>query len=118
HLAVIHVELFGQDLQEAGRDPVTGLDLAHLQRDGVVGADAEPRVELRGVGEVPAWAWSRGGRIARERPDGRDAGDGSARALEEALARELLLMHEARHRYFPPFAITAAACLIAVRMRG
>src|SRR6201999_4495953 len=43
--------------------------------------------------------------------------DDQPAALDEGLARELLV-HDLGHRYFPPFAITAAAFWIAVRMRG
>ena len=45
------------------------------------------------------------------------ADDHRAAALEERLARELLVEHLG-HGYFPPFAITAAAFWIAVRIRG
>ena len=38
--------------------------------------------------------------------------------LTNDLRRELLLVQEAGHGYFPPFAITAAAFWIAVRIRG
>ena len=46
HLRHVHVELFGQHLQEAGRDAVADLDLARLQRHRVIGADRDPRVDL------------------------------------------------------------------------
>ena len=50
------------------------------------------------------------------RADG-EADEHRAAALDERLARELLVQH-LRHGYFPPFAITAAAFWIAVRIRG
>ena len=50
--------------------------------------------------------------------DHREPDDQRAAALDELLTAELLLMQETRHGYLPPFAITEAACLIAVRMRG
>src|SRR5205823_13988131 len=90
--------------------------LARVERDRVVRVDRQPRVDqslirrnVRGV-RSPCRAGERG---AGER----EADDQRAAALEEALARELALVHEAGH-HLPPFAITAAACLIAVRMRG
>ena len=46
-----------------------------------------------------------------------EADDQRAAALHERLARELLLVQEARH-HAPPFAITAAAFWIAVRILG
>ena len=47
----------------------------------------------------------------------READDHRAAALDERLARELLVQ-DLGHGYFPPFAITAAAFWIAVRIRG
>src|SRR5205085_3229372 len=47
-----------------------------------------------------------------------EADDERAAGLQELLARKVPLVEKTRHRYFPPFAITAAACLIAVRIRG
>ena len=46
-----------------------------------------------------------------------EADDEPAAGLHERLARELLVEHLG-HGYFPPFAITAAAFWIAVRIRG
>ena len=50
-------------------------------------------------------------------PSDGEADDQRAAALDERLARELLVEHLG-HGYFPPFAITAAAFWIAVRIRG
>ncbi len=60
----------------------------------------------------------RGGRLARDRSREGEADDERPAALEERLARKLLLMQQTRHDYAPAFAITAAACWIAVRIRG
>src|SRR5947207_2562364 len=95
------LQLLGEDLQEAGRDPVAGFDLAHLERDRAVGVEREPRVQLRGVRKVPGRRRRRGDCVARERRSSRETGDDCAGALDERLARELLLMHEARHRLLP-----------------
>ncbi len=46
-----------------------------------------------------------------------EADDECAAALQECLARKLALVQKAGH-HLPPFAITAAACLIADRIRG
>ena len=57
-------------------------------------------------------------RLAGSRRAGEaEADDQRAAALEERLARELLVQ-DLGHGYFPPFAITAAAFWIAVRIRG
>src|SRR5581483_7463357 len=90
-----------------------------------------PRVELRRV-ERPVRAElvrradarvlervERRRRLAREPCAERaEAEDDGTAALHERLARELLLVQEAGHPYAPPFAITAAAFWIAVRIRG
>ena len=57
--------------------------------------------------------------VAGGRPgaDEAEADEHAARALDERLARELLVQ-QFGHGYFPPFAITAAAFWIAVRIRG
>src|SRR5205085_5557408 len=102
---------------------VTELGLAVRDGDRVVGVERDPRVDLRLVGqEVRRGALAeRGVRVGRLCLSGSsceaEADDQCAAALDEGLARDVLLMHEARH-HLPPFAITAAACLIAVRMRG
>src|SRR5438034_94264 len=119
-LAHLHVQLFARDHQQSGVRASPLKDAARLDRRRVVGVDRDPRVDLelieRAVARVRTVGCLRlpGKCRARERePD-----DQRAAALEEVLARELLLMQETRHGYLPPFAITAAACLIAVRMRG
>ena len=74
------------------------------------------------------WYWSNGPLLAnglsaacalpaRPAPSDAEADDQRAAALDERLARELLVEHLG-HGYFPPFAITAAAFWIAVRIRG
>ena len=55
--------------------------------------------------------------FASNGPGERESDDHRAAALDERLARELLVEHFG-HDYFPPFAITAAAFWIAVRIRG
>ena len=72
---------------------------AGLRRRRVVGAGRRRRLA--------------GGRSAGDR----EADDERAPSLDERLARELLLQHLG-HGYFPPFAITAAAFWMAVRIRG
>src|SRR6186997_2060732 len=81
--------------------------------------DRDPRVDLVLINAVARIRIDGRRRLAGERraEDG-EADDQRAAALDELLTAELLLMHEARHGYLPPFAITAAACLIAVRIRG
>ena len=64
-------------------------------------------------GSAAAFAVLRAAAAPRER----EADDQRAAALDERLARELLVQ-DLGHGYFPPFAITAAAFWIAVRMRG
>src|SRR5262245_58506479 len=81
--------------------------------------DRDPRVNLArvvgSIARVRAISSPRQRRHAsrsRAKPDQQHAA-----TLQERLARELLV-HDLGHRYFPPFAITAAAFWIAVRMRG
>jgi len=91
------VELLGDELAETGGDTVTTLDLACLEGDRVVGVDREPRVNLGRVRQVAGRVDDRGLRgLARDTGD-READDQCAAALEERLARELLLMHETGH---------------------
>ena len=120
HLRHVHVELFGDHLQEAGRDAVAGLDLARLERPQVVGGDREPRVDLVDVGVVAGRVATGARRRLAGKGRAREAepDDQRAAALDERLARELLLVQKTGHLYAPPFAITAAAFWIAVRIRG
>src|SRR4029079_8106394 len=65
------------------------------------------------VARVRVGRAGRPGHRARDR----ERDDERAATLHERLARELLLQ-QVGHGYFPPFAITAAAFWIAVRIRG
>src|SRR5262249_61193853 len=89
-----------------------------VDRRRVVGVDRDPRVERVLIDTVARI------RVAgRPRSSGPcrtckgEADDQCASPLQEGAARELLLVQEAGH-HLPPFAIVAAACLIAVKMRG
>ena len=117
HLAEVHVELLGRDHQEAGRDALADLALAGQQRRGVVGVDPQPRVEPVQRRVVAGRRDGRAGLARDRRAAEAETHDHRAAALDERRARELLVQH-LRHRYFPPFAITAAAFWIAVRIRG
>jgi hypothetical protein len=88
------------------------LRLAVRDDDGVVGRQRDPRIDgLLGRQVVlrPALAHRREAvGSARRAREGRVTDDQRAAALDERLARELLIEHLG-HGYFPPFAITAAA---------
>src|SRR5204862_593094 len=122
HLLEVHVQLFSSDDQQRRRGALTHLDLADLQARGVVRVDDKPRVDgrlvVRPVGGVRIVAGCLRGLRAETGAEDAEADEHRAAALEEVLARELLLVKKTRHGYLPPFAITAAACLIAVRIRG
>src|SRR5206468_24353 len=98
--------------------PLAELDAPGEERRGVVRVDDQERVDRVRVARSRARE-----RIdARRRglaggADDREADDQRAASLDERFAAELLLVQEAGH-HLPPFAITAAACLIAVRIRG
>src|SRR5262249_61772563 len=99
------------------------LRLAVRDGDRVVGVQRDPRVDLRLVRQevrrgplAERRVGVRGHRIAG--PEHAEADDERSAAAQELLARELLLVQETGHGYLPPFAITAAVCLIAVRIRG
>src|SRR4051794_2412668 len=120
HLAHIHVQLFPDDHQQSRRGSLTQFDPTRLHCRRVVGADRKPGIDLIRVK----------GPVARERADRRppllhtqtprktESDNQRAAALDERLAGELLLVKKARHGYAPPFAITAAAFWIAVRILG
>ena len=125
HLRHVHVHLVCDEHQDAGRGAVTELRLAVRDRDRVVGVQRDPRVDLRlirqevgrgalGIRCVPVGRL----RLAGGARESTEADDERTATLDEGLAGKFLFVHEARHGYFPPLAITAAACLIAVRMRG
>ena len=130
-------ELLGRDLAHRRRRALAELGDAVEQRDGVVGVDLEPRVDLRGDRRAGHRAGVR--RVERVRvverlaalaaaPAAIGHADHEARAPEERPPRDLVLGEDARDRvvlvscvvliYFAPFAITAAAFWIAVRIRG
>jgi hypothetical protein len=118
HLVDVHVELLGDKHHQAGRDAVADLDLARLEHRRVVGVDGDVRVDLRRVRQVARRGRGGGTRLAAEtRSHDAEADDEGATALDERAARELLVEHLC-HDYFPPFAITAAAFWIAVKIRG
>src|SRR5205814_1979236 len=97
------------------------LDPAGLDRGRVVSMNHDERIHLAEVrGAVRSERTLGGLRGLRTDTGAEDAeaDEHRAAALQERLARELLLMQKTRHGYLPPFAITPAACLIAVRMRG
>jgi hypothetical protein len=121
HLPEVEVELLRRDHQQRRRSALAHLDLPQLQAGGVVGMDDQPRVDLRLVVGAARREWVLAGRLRGLRADpGADdaeADEHGAAALEEGLARELAFVGEAGHE-LPPLAIAAAACLIAVRIRG
>ena len=124
HLREVHVQLFRREHEDARRRAVTELGLAVGDDARVLRRDRDPRVDLGQIRQVVV----RGALVERREavrrrrlPGGGSRSDGHdqrAAALDERLARELLLVKEARHVYAPPFAITAAAFWIAVRILG
>src|SRR3954465_2599433 len=82
----------------------------------------EPGVELARVEGPVALELGIAGRLGRLRTEHgaerREADDQRAAALDERPAAELLLVQKTSHVYAPPFAITAAAFWIAVRILG
>src|SRR4029078_10644220 len=94
------------------------LGLTSQQRCGVIAVQHNPGIDAR-LGERPRTR-KRTVRAQRTPSHAREAeaDDQGAAAFQERLAAELLLMQETRHGYLPPFAITEAACLIAVKIRG
>jgi hypothetical protein len=120
HLREAHVELLGRDHEQRRRRALTHLDLAHLEAGRVVGVDRQPRVDrdlveraVRGI-RIGCGLGCLGADTGADDAEGHDH---RAAALHERLARELLVQ-QLRHDYFPPFAITAAAFWMAVRIRG
>ena len=123
HLVHRHVQLFGGEHEDAGRRAVTELRLTVRDDALVVLRDRDPRVDLGQVRQEvlrPA-SVERREAVRRRRLAGSgrrdDRDDKRAAALHEGLAGERLLGEEARH-HAPPFAITAAAFWIAVRILG
>src|SRR5581483_2445114 len=100
------VELFGHDLDEAGPGALTELVEAGEERDGVVGVDREPRVDLREVGRQVR---NLGGGPGEAGACEAEADDERAAALEERLAGELPLVQEAGHPARPPSPSETAA---------
>jgi hypothetical protein len=124
HLIHGRVQLFGDQHQDAGRRAVAKLGLAVGDDHRVVGPDRDPRVDRVQVGqEVGRGAGGerrvagRGRSLAGGGAEDAEADHERAAALDERLARKLLLMHETGH-HAPAFAITAAAFWIAVRILG
>src|SRR5207249_1183747 len=120
-LAHVHIELLCRDHQQTERPALTDLNAVRVQRRCVVRMNTKPRIDLvhvdwtvRGKGILAGGLRLR----TNTRTQQAEADDQRAASLHEVLTRKLLLMKKTRHRYFPPFAITAAACLIAVRIRG
>ena len=119
-LAHVHVELFAGDHQQAVGRALPEVHATRVHGGRVVAVDRDPRVDLSRV------RWTRdcpgvrrrgclGIVVGLRRAGQRETDDQRAAALDERLARELLLEHFG-HGYFPPFAITAAAFWIAVRI--
>src|SRR5262249_10840872 len=122
HAHVRDVELLCDEHQDARRR-ARELRLAVRDDHLVVLRDRKPGVARVQVGKPVTGAARVERRVARRSkripgPVHAEADDECAAGLEELLPRELLLVQKTRHRYFPPFAITAAACLIAVRILG
>ncbi len=108
-----HVELFGDECGERRRNALPHLGARRDDGDGVVGRDLHIRVERRlALGEV---ALQRIGIRLVDVPvaDGDAARDGG-RADQEGAARDL---SPAGHDQIPAV-LSAAAFLMAVRMRG
>src|SRR5262249_45508292 len=112
-----HAQLFSRNLQHPGQRPLAYLGLAAHDRSGVIGVDDDPRVNARLIERAVARKRALRPRSVAGKPTEAEPDDQSPTALQEALPGELLLVQEPRH-HLPPFAITAAACLIAVRIRG
>src|SRR5262249_23375761 len=111
HLGEAHVGFLCRDHEQRRPRALAHHDPAPRPTGRVVGVDRQPRVD-RGLVERAI----RGIRVVRglrglgadTAADDAHADDDRAAALDERLARELLVEHFG-HGYFPPFAITAAA---------
>src|SRR4029079_15785820 len=94
HLGGGDVHLLGDELAEPRRDAVAAFDLARLEHDLDVAQDADPRVDLRRIGQVArGLGLTRGGRrfAGKTRAEQAEADDERTAALEERLTAELLL---------------------------